>query len=467
MPNQKNNTPYNPAYDPWSDKTPGHGQQHAPTFWLVDAGSVPEDDGPVTQDIDVDVAIIGSGYTGLNTAIYLANEFGIKATILEANSVSYGCSTRNGGQAQLASGRLKRSQWVKKYGKQRALNLHAEVQDAMNYFKHMISDIECDADSGGHYYIAHKPRVAEALKKEIKVHNDIFGYESKFIDQQTLRNEVVNDRESFGAMFEPDGISIQPAKLAFGYVKKARQLGVKIHTSSPVSGWETINGVHHLKTPGGVVKARKVAIATGGYTFPKIHKTVKNRLMPVLSNNMVTRVLTQEELHAIGIKTGTPLTDTRVLRHYFRLLPSNRLQIGSRSAIKGKDAPKKIYEDMLIRDLVRKFPILKGIEIEYSWWGWVDVSHDMMPRITQPNPTESVYYALGYGGNGVMYSAQAGRRMAELVAGKTLPKNVPFFDSKLPYPIAFNTIESPLFAPFRRLGQRFLYRWYEYTDERD
>jgi len=72
----------------------------------------------------------------------------------------------------------------------------------------------------------------------------------------------------------------------------------------------------------------------------------------------------------------------------------------------------------LINDLHRKFPALTGIGIDYSWWGWVDVSHDMMPRIVQPDPKQSIFYSLGYGGNGVMYSAQAGRRMAERIAGK-------------------------------------------------
>lgn len=106
--------------------------------------------------------------------------------------------------------------------------------------------------------------------------------------------------------------------------------------------------------------------------------------------------------------------------------------------------------------LHRKFPPLRGIDIQYSWWGWVDVSHDMMPRVHQPDPGEPVYYALGYGGNGVSYSAQAGRRMAQRIAGRAAPLNLPIYASALPgYP----------FAPFRRPGQRMLYRWYHLRDE--
>ncbi|MNT06175.1 Gamma-glutamylputrescine oxidoreductase [compost metagenome] len=116
--------------------------------------------------------------------------------------------------------------------------------------------------------------------------------------------------------------------------------------------------------------------------------------------------------------------------------------------------------------MYRKFPALRGIQIDYSWWGWVDVSHDMMPRITQPDPSQSIYYALGYGGNGVMYSAQAGKRLAALIAGKesSLPQ-LPIFRSPLPFPNVREMVESQMFAPFRRMGQRVLYHWYHWKDD--
>src|SRR5690625_6262081 len=98
-----------PAYDPTLDATPGVRTDYAPTYWIGTAGAPPKDDGPITHDIEVDVAIIGAGFTGLTTAIYLAQEHGIKATVLEANRTAWGCSTRNGGQAQCASGRDRKS----------------------------------------------------------------------------------------------------------------------------------------------------------------------------------------------------------------------------------------------------------------------------------------------------------------------------------------------------------------------
>ncbi|PMR72456.1 NAD(P)/FAD-dependent oxidoreductase [Billgrantia endophytica] len=457
--------PYDPAYDPLKSATPGQGRDYAPTYWIDTAGEPPADDGPVTQDMEVDVVIIGAGFTGLTAAIFLAREYGIRATVLEANRTSWGCSTRNGGQAQCASGRLKRSQWIERYGLDTALKLHAECIEGMATFKSLIKEIDCEPQHGGHLYIAHRDKVMPDLEKEARLLRDVFDYEARILDADTVKRDWVGDQEAAGAMHEPEGIGIHAGKLAFGYLEKARALGARVHPSSPVQGWETRNGAHYLQTPGGVVKARAVGIATGGYTSQSLHRQVKNRLLPILSNSVVTRPLTMDEIDACSLRTHQVITDTRVLRHYYRLLPDNRLQIGSRSAITGRDAPRQKYENVLVGNMVRKFPALAGIPLDYSWWGWVDVSHDMMPRIHQPDPRESIFYALGYGGNGVMYSAQAGRRLAQWIAGDGHQLDLPIFTSKLPYPNIRDVVESRTFAPFRRFGQRFLYRWYYLKDE--
>ena len=457
--------PYDPGYDPLLDPTPGRGRDYAPTYWIDTAGTPPQDDGPITADTDADIVLIGSGFTGLCAALFLAREHGIQATVLEANHTAWGCSTRNGGQAQLASGRLKRSQWIQRWGRDTALELHAELCEGMDTFKDLIGEIDCDPQPGGHAYLAHKPDVMPALERESELCNQVFGYKTRILDATAVQAELLNDREAHGAFHEPEGIGIHPGKLAFGYQRLARSLGVKIHTASPVEDWTTHNGIHHLRTPGGLVKARAVGVATGGYTSQSLHPQLKNRLMPVLSNALVTRVLNEDELAACGFKTHAPITDTRILRHYYRLLPDNRLQIGSRSAITGRDAPQKKYERMLIAGMERKFPALAGIDIDYSWWGWVDVSHDMMPRIAEIDAGGNAYCAMGYGGNGVMYSAQAGRRLAERLAGKPVAERLPIFDGKLPYPNVLSPqFACEAFAPFRRLGQRMLYHWYQLKD---
>ena len=184
---------------------------------------------------------------------------------------------------------------------------------------------------------------------------------------------------------------------------------------------------------------------------------------------MVTRPLTEAELQATNFKSLTFLTDTRTLRFYYRLLKGNRLQLGSRSSVSGADAEDPVHLKLLTDAIARKFPPLAGIQIDYSWWGWVDVSHDMMPRIAQPEADKKIWYAVGYGGNGVSFSTWAGKRLAERVAGQDAGRDVfelPIYRSPLPFPNVLGLVESPAFAPFRRIGQRVLYKWYWLRDEK-
>lgn len=461
--------PYASRFDPLVDRNPGHNIAYAPTYWVASAGAPPDDDGPVCSDLDADVVIIGSGSTGISTALYLAQEHGIKAIVLEANQSSWGCSSRSGGQGQNASGRLTRSQWIERWGIDVARKLDKEIRTGYENFKNLASEIDCEAYNGGHLYLAHRPEKIEYLRNMTKVRNEIFGYKTRMLSAEQVRSDYCDEREQFGAMYEEEGVGVHPLKLTFGLIRKASALGAKIHTASPVQEWETVNGIHHLRTPGGTVRARRVVVCTGGYTGQTLNPLVKNKILPILSNSVVTRPLTEAELKATNFKSLTFLTDTRILRFYYRLLKDNRLQLGSRSSVTGADAENPMHLKLLTDAIARKFPPLAGIKIDYSWWGWVDVSHDMMPRITRPDPSQNVWYAVGYGGNGVSFSTWAGKRLAERVAGKDAGQEVfklPIYDSPLEFPNLFNKVRSEAFAPFRRFGQRFLYKWYWMRDEK-
>ncbi|MFZ6763047.1 NAD(P)/FAD-dependent oxidoreductase [Pseudoroseomonas sp. WGS1072] len=448
--------PYDPHHDPLRDPHPGQGRAYAPSYWVATAGPPPADDGPLAGETDTDVAVIGSGFTGLACALFLARDHGITATVLEANTVAWGCSTRNGGQGQNASGRLSRAQWIARWGQETALALHAEILEGFELFTDLTRELDCEPQPGGHLYIAHRRRNLEKLRADSDLANRIFGYGTRILPREEVWRDFVHDAEAVGALHEPLGMGVQPAKLAFGYLRAARGAGARIHPGSPVLEIREEAECFLLRTPGGLLRARAVAIATGGYTGQKLHPRLRSRIMPILSNNMVTRPLTDSEIAATGFRTRQVITDTRTLRYYYRLLPDNRLQIGSRAAITGADAANPAHRAVLDDGLARKFPALAGIAADHSWWGWVDVSHDMMPRIVQPEAGRNLFYAMGYGGNGVSYSAQAGRRLAALAAGRPLPQRLPIFQGELP--------RHP-FAPFRRLGQRALYRLYHRRDE--
>ena len=411
-------SPDNPHYDPLVSTSPGVGSAHAPTYWTATVGLSPPDDGPVDSDQDAEVVIIGAGLTGIATALYLAREHGIQARVLEANQTVWGCSSRNGGQGQNAAGRLTRSQWITRWGLDVAKQLDHEVRTGYDNFSDLMRQIDCDAYAGGHLYLAHRPEKLAYLRNEARVRREVFGYDPRLLTAEELHRDYCDERDAVGAMLESQGIGIHPMKFAYGLINQARALGVKFHPASPVQNWSTVGGEQLLQTPGSTVRAKRVAVCTGGYTGQGLHPQLTNKIMPILSNSVVTRPLTDAEIQATNFQTRTFLTDTRTLRFYYRLLPDKRLQIGSRSAIHGADASAPKHLKLLTDAIARKFPPLSGIPIDYSWWGWVDVSHDMMPRITQPDSAQTVWYALGYGGNGVAFSTWAGKRLAERVSAR-------------------------------------------------
>lgn len=458
MSNNYSKQPFDPHYDPLVDQNPGVGIEYAPSYWVATAGEPPADDGQLQTDIDVDVAIIGGGYTGLATAMFLAQEHGIKATVLEANQIGWGCSSRNGGQGHLAWGRLSRSQWIKKWGAKTAKKLHDNTLECFEVFKNITENpqIDCEPFGHGNLLIAHSDAAMKNIQEESRICNEVFNYETRILEPAEVINDYLNDRECHGALLEPIGIAIHPLKLAYGYARIARQLGAKIHPASPVLHWSSQNNRHTLHTPGGKVHAKVVAIATAGYTSADLHSLTAYRNMPIMANSVVTRVLSSAEIQECGFKSNLIITDTRKLRHYYRFLPDNRLQIGTRSAISGADANNPIHLQVVKDAIAKKFPVLKDIEIPYFWHGWMDISHDMIPRIVQPDPKQQIFYSQGYSGNGVSFSAYASSMLARLIAGKPIKdKNLPIFSSPLP---------RHFLQPFRRSGQRLLYTYYKYLD---
>jgi len=274
-----------------------------------------------------------------------------------------------------------------------------------------------------------------------------FNYSSEILTQEQIKAEYFDSQNAFGAIKVNDGYGINPLKLAWGYHQAARKLGVKIHTASPVTDWkETKKGTNtqqKLMTPNGIVTAKKVVIATNGYTPKGFHSSVDKRTLPVLSQIIVTQPLTEQQLADTNFLTRNVVMDTRALKYYFRKLPDNRILFGGRGAISGKDADDPYFANRLLNVLKSSFPPLKDIQYDYSWSGWISISLDDLPHIIQADEQANVFYSMGYCGNGVSFAVQAGKRLAQRIAGIEMP-NLPYFNKPLPlFP----------FAKFRRVGQ--------------
>lgn len=445
-------------YDPLVHPFPDQKQPNPDSYWLKVSRSEPEDDGVVAEDLDADVAIIGGGYTGLSAALALGRDHGIKATVLEARSSAWGCSGRNGSFARISGGRVPWSTLVKTYGAEVARAYFGELRQGLDTVRALIADgsVDCDKQPDGVYKVATFASHAAALKREEELYNTVLGYSARYVDAAGVRG-IHEGPESHGALYLPDGFSLDPLKFAQGVHHMARSHGARVHTNSPVVGWKTQGNVHHLATPGGTVRARRVIVATNGYTSSHLHSRLAARVLPVHSQIIVTAPMTQAQVDA-SLPSGSCMFDTRGLLFYYRRLPDNRMLFGGRSAISGADAAAPRHRQYLYEAMTRKFPALAGIAVENWWGGWVAVTRNSLPFCYQVPGLGDVFTAGGYAGSGVSFSIHLGTKLAMMVAGKPFETGATFLTREPErYP----------FASFIRLGQWMAYRWLHAKDARE
>jgi gamma-glutamylputrescine oxidase len=447
-------------YDPLRSPHPGSGLPHTPSYWTATAGAAPADDGALTGRLEADIAIIGGGYTGLSCAWHLARQYGRQAIVLEANRPGWGCSGRNGGFARAAIGRHSFGKMIELWGRDTARSLFGQALAAIDNVRFTIREgaIECDASEAGHLKIAHRPSRAAALQAEAELIQREFEYPAEFLSAEALRSTHIAGPQSHGALRMPDALAVHPLKLAHGVLELARCAGARVHSGSPVIGWEKRGATHVLTTPGATVHAPIVVIATNGYTPEALHPLLRATTLPVLSHIIVTRPMSEAEQAESGFRTAHVLTDTRHLLYYWRRLPDARILFGGRGRIRDTPGDERAQREFLLAELKAKLPALSGLCVDYDWWGWVCLTPDWMPHVHHDPSDPSVHFALGYQGSGVSYALYAGKLVAARIAGDAPADISSVTASPLP--------RFPLPA-LRRLGQRLAYRWYRHRDERD
>ena len=201
---------------------------------------------------------------------------------------------------------------------------------------------------------------------------------------------------------------------------------------------------HCLVTKTGTLRARRVIIATNGFTREPVSHVLADRLMPVLSNIVVTRPLTDDELAAQGWKTERPCSNTRNLLFYYRLLPDRRFLFGARGDLTGKPQDGVRMRAILERRMGEVFTAWKGVPTTHYWRGFVCMTARMTPAIGQMPDDPSVYFGLAYHGDGVSAAPWTGKMLAELIGGRKTFAEIP--------------------EPFRGIPPRMLFpslrRWY-------
>lgn len=387
------------------------------SYWEASAPPLGRETPPLTGEASCEVAVVGAGYTGLTAALSLVEEHGAEVRVLEAGTPGWGASGRNGGFCCLGGAKLGYDAIAARYGAEEMRRFFAVQREAIELVKESCRarGIEADIAGGGEILLAHRPGRATALREERATLLKLLGVEGTFLDNEALAARGLAADGFYGGLELPLGVGLHPLKYLRGLARAAIDAGVTLHARSPVTALARAGGGFVLTTPAGRLRARKVVLATNGYTEDDRLPALAGRLMPAQSSIIVTRPLSVAERQAQGWTSPVMCADSRNLLHYFRLLPDGRFLWGGRGGISGAPAAGRRAERKLRRAFERHFPAWRHVETEFYWRGLVCLTKPLVPFVGQLE--EGLYAALAYHGNGVAFTAWAGRALARQLAG--------------------------------------------------
>jgi glycine/D-amino acid oxidase-like deaminating enzyme len=381
-----------------------------------------------------DVAIVGGGFTGLNAALHLAED-GVDVTLLDAETIGWGASGRNGGFCCLGGGILSNAQIDKRFGTDARHAWRTAEKDAIKHVSGLLEryKIDADAHSKGETLLAHKAKRWATLQQHADEVAESYGVEPTLIPKSELADHGLNG-PFHGALTNPIGFALNPLKYALGIAEAARRAGARFFEQSPVIRLEQ-GAQFTLHTPKGRITAKRLIIATNGYSSEDVPNWLATRFMPVQSSVLVTRPLTDEELANAGWTSDQMAFDSRNLLHYFRLMPSRQFLFGMRGGIFANARSDAKIKRLIRSDFEQMFPAWRHVETPHMWSGLVCMNAKGAP-FTGPIPDmPGAFASLSYHGNGVAMASYCGTLLADLVQDK---------DTRLPYPEVLKSTPSKL-----------------------
>lgn len=375
------------------------------------------------HDLDVNVAIIGAGYTGLWTAYYLKRQAPeLKIAIIEAQTAGFGASGRNGGWLM---GNL--------LGEDRLLaGLNPEQRRASFDLLHAIPDevaqvlqregIDCDYRKGGALYCAARyPEQEGSLRRYLdKLYaQGLTEADYRWLAPQQLA-EQIRIAKPYGGIYAPHVATINPAKLVRGLARAVERMGVTIYENSPVSHWQSGS----LRTAKASIRAAWVVPAVEGYanTLPLLGRYQ----LPVQSLIVATEPLPASTWDEIGLSHGQAFGESSRQVTYGQRSADNRLVFGARG---GYQFAGKLRHNFDLTDsevelrrylFSELFPQLKNVKITHSWGGNLGMSRQFRPHMLCDHKT-GIALSGGYGGEGVGATNLGGRTLADLILGHDTP----------------------------------------------
>jgi gamma-glutamylputrescine oxidase len=425
------------------------------SYW---ARSQPAQNPPLTDNIVVDVAVLGGGFTGLSAAYYIRSVSPHKRVIvLEARGCGNGASGRNGAMVlTMTADRYMHFSsspaMDKKIYDLTAANIRTLSQLSA------ATGIDCELETNGALQALITSDDVAAAKAYVQQARSL-GMPVEFWDKQRLVS-AIGTAAYEGGFFDPAGGHIQPMKLVHVFKAAAENAGAEIYENTTVASVE--EGREHLvhTTGGNTIKAKSLVLATNAFTSRL--GFFQNSILPVHEYVAVTPPLSEQQLTDIGWHKRVPFNDSRTQVFYLGLTQDRRIHIGGGSPSYffnngvGNTRDAASHFAQLRSELVRIYPGLSGIEFEAGWDGVVDWSLDESPSVGCTGRHKNIFYGLGYSGHGVNLTSIFGRIIADLEAGRGDPwKQYPFLNASLEY------VPN---EPFRWLGAQSGRTWYGLTE---
>ena len=365
---------------------------------------------PLSGKRAADVCIIGGGLAGLSTALGLVERGVREVVVLEAQQVGFGASGRNGGFV-FGGYSLDCADLLKILGPARARELYTLTTDAVDLMRQRIVryGIDCDDTHAG-VILANWFDEPARLETQRRLMKDSFDVEWEPLDAATLATQL-KTRRYHGGLLERNAFHFHPLKYVLGVAAAVAAAGAQIYEHSPVIRLQRQGSGYRVETADGAVEAKQVVMAGGGYAR-NIYRQVERAVLPIATYVVATEPLGERLKDAID--TAAAIYDTRFAFDYYRPLPDTRILWGGRISVRDRE-PETIAR-LLRADLLKVYPQLHDVRVEYAWGGLMSYARHKMPQIGQS--ADGVWYAVGFGGHGMAPTTVSGELLAAAIAGE-------------------------------------------------
>lgn len=394
-------------------------------YWLADRTYSPS--APLEGRHQADIAVVGAGYTGLWTALFLKElDSRLDVVVIERHVAGHGASGRNAGivgesidhshALAIAHFGLEEARRLAEIGRQNLAEMRQLIESA---------GFDCELELSGRLYVALTEGQLDEARRMVDTAELIGSRGYRLLSAEETRREL-NSPLYVGGVFAPDGGTVHPIKLIDGLKREAERRGVKFFENTRVQSMKFDGSGATAHTQAGSLAARKIILATSAYTH-LILPSVLHRFIPLYDYMTVSEPLTADQLAAIGWKNRQGVTDGRAFFNYYRLTRDNRIVWGTSEAMYYR--PNRVddacdfsqYHDRSLREsFSRHFPALDGLRFPYSWGGAICATTRLTPFFGE-RERGRLLYGLGFTGHGIGSTRLAGKILAHMALGIASP----------------------------------------------